>query len=321
MAKRSPITNALRRLATENIGLKVVSLIAAIVLFSLVRGSEDAQRTVFSDVVAILPPVDSGKVLVSEVPDRVRLTLQGSRSILNSIRREDLEVQMDLTDTRLRYYYFDPAIFDLPAGVQVVQMAPATVPLTWADRIERRVPVEPQFIGTPPPGLALEEPVSVEPRRVVLRGPQNEVDPLAAIETRPIDLRGIEAGEHVRTMRLERAPAHSSYVGEPMIEVRFRIVRELDERTLEDLAVSAVGPARATLRPASVHVHLRGGAEALEGIAADQVVPFVDVSDPELTGTVERPVQLRGLPPGVEVTSIEPSTVLVTLRGAAPATP
>ena len=321
MAKRSPITNALRRLATENVGLKVVSLIAAIVLFSLVRGSEDAQRTVFADVVAILPSVDSGKVLVSEIPDRVRLTLQGSRSLLNSIRREDLEVQMDLSDTRLRYYYFDPAIFDLPAGIQIVQMAPATVPLSWADRIERRVPVEPQFIGTPPSGLALEEPVSVEPRRVVLLGPQNEVDPLAAIETRPIDLRGIEAGEHVRTMRLERAPAHSTYVGEPMIEVRFRIVRELEERTLESVDVSAVGPARATLRPASVDIHLRGGSNALSAIAVDQVVPFVDVSDPTLSGTIELPVQLRGLPSGVEVTSIEPSSVLATVRAASPAAP
>jgi YbbR domain-containing protein len=307
MAKRSPLTNAVRRFFTENLTAKIVSLVAAIVLFSMVRGSEDAQRTVFSDVVAILPPGDSGKVLLSELPDRVRLTLQGSRSLLNSIRREDLEVQMDLTDTRLRYYYFDPAVFDLPAGVQIVQMAPASVPLTWADRIERRVPVEPQFVGTPEPGLSITEPVAVEPRRVLLRGPQNEVDPLASVDTQPIDLRGLAAGEQIRTVRLERPPTHASYVGEPMIEVRFEIVRELDERTFSELPVSIVGPVRATLRPGVVAVVVRGPRSSVETMEPTQVVPWVDIEDPALTGTIE--------PEGVEIVRVEPPSVLVALRG------
>ncbi len=314
MAARSPITAALRRAFQENLTLKIMSLIAAIVLFSLVRGAEDAQRSMFVDVVAILPSADSGKILISEIPDRVKLTLQGSRSLLNSIRREDLEIQVDLTDTQLRYYYFDPASLDLPAGVQIVQMAPASIPLTWADRIERRVPVEPQLVGTPRPGLSVAGPTSIEPDRVLLRGPQNEVDPLAALETEPIDVSGLDPGEHVRRVRLERPPPHSSYVGEPIIDVRFEVVRELEERTLEDLAVATIGPGRVVVRPAEADVVLRGSQAVLDAIDPGAVVPWVDVDDPALSGTVVRPIQVRGLPPGVEVVRVDPGEAIVTLR-------
>ena len=316
--KRSPITAWLRRAFTENLPLKIVALVGAIVLFSLVRGAEDAQRSVFVDVVAILPPADSGKILVSEVPDRVKVTLQGSRSLLNSIRREDLEpVQVDLSrDTGLRYYYMDPTSFDLPAGIQIVQMAPASIPLTWAERIDRRVRVEAQIMGEPGEGLEVREPVGVEPRRVLLRGPQNEVDPLAAIETQPIDVSGLDAGEHVRRVRLERPPPHSSYVGEPIVEVRFEVARQLAERSLESLEVSTVGPHRAEVRPEVVTVELEGPESMLAELTPTEVVPWVDVSDPELEGTVPRPVQVRGLPEMVTVGEVRPAEVLVTIREA-----
>lgn len=313
MPKRSPITAALRRLATENMTLKIVSIVAAIVLFSIVRGAEDAQRSMFVDVVAILPPAEGGKVLVSEVPDRIKLTLEGSRSLLNAIRREDLEVQMDLTDADLRYYYFDPAAFDLPAGVRIVQMAPASVPLTWADRIERRVPIEAQIYGNLPPGLSVEE-VSVAPGRVLLRGPRNEVDPLSSVETQPIDVTGLDPGQHVRRVRLERAPPHSGYVGEPMIEVRFQIVRELEERRLEELELSAVGAGRVqSIRPGQVTVLLRGTRASLAQLDPEAVLPWVQLPE-DAEGTVALPVQVRGLPPGVEVVRVDPAEALVAVR-------
>lgn len=315
MARRSPITESIRRAFNENLTLKIISFIAAIVLFSVVRGAENAQRSMFVDVVVILPPPESGKILISEVPDRVKLTLQGSRSLLNSIRREDLEIQVDLANTDLRYYYFDPASLDLPAGVQIVQMAPASIPLTWAERVERWVPVDPQLLGTPGPGLSVEEPVIVEPWRVLLRGPQNEVDSLAAVETEPIDTTGLERGEHIRRVRLERPPPHSSYVGEPMIEVRIEVAREFEERLVEDRQVAAIGPFRATVRPAHVDVLVRGPRTTLESLDPESVVPWVDLEDPDLVpGTFARPVLVRGLPGGVEVVRTEPAEAIVTIR-------
>ncbi len=97
MTARTTAGRALRKALTENVGLKIISLVAAIVLFSLVRGSEDAQRSVFVDVVATLPSPASGKILIGEIPDKVKVTLRGSRSLLNSIGRNEARAHPEST--------------------------------------------------------------------------------------------------------------------------------------------------------------------------------------------------------------------------------
>ena len=77
-AKKSFLMRAL----TEHIGLKLVALVASVGLFVIVRGTEDAQISISVDVVALLPPPSTERMLVSEIPDEIRVTLRGSRSVL-----------------------------------------------------------------------------------------------------------------------------------------------------------------------------------------------------------------------------------------------
>ncbi len=278
---------------TANVGLKLFSLVAAIILFLLVHGAENAQRSIFVDVVAILPPSDSGRMLISEIPDRVKITLQGSRSLLNSIRREEMEpVQIDLSEPGLRYYYFEPASFDIPAGINIVQMAPASIPLTWVDRIERELPVEAQIRGDPGPGLAVERPVTVEPRVAVVEGAQTEIDALTTIRTEPIQVSGLAAGSYERTVRFERLPPHSNHRGEMTVTVRFQVVPEMQQRVYTELEIDTVGPP-ARVRPATADVVLRGPPNVMGTLEAARVVPWVDSSHDSLSPGMTSPLPIR----------------------------
>ncbi len=317
------VLETLRALFTENIGLKLFSLAAAIILFSLVHGAEDAQRSIFVDVVAILPPADSGKILVSELPDRVRVTLSGSRSLLNSVRREEMDaVQVDLTDPELRYFYFEPEVFELPVGVQIVQLAPDSIPLTWDDRGQEEVPVEPILSGQPGEGLSLSDP-EVEPNQVLVEGALSEIDAMSSIRTEAVSVRGLGAGTYERIVRLDPPRAHTSYPNGSSVTVRFEVIPERDERTLSDLEVVPVGPA-ARVRPSTVDVQIRGAPELIAELTGDRVVPWVDSSSEELAlgGTRPLGVQVRGLPQNVEVLQVEPAEVLVTrVPGSTPTPP
>ena len=306
---------------TANLGLKLFSLVAAIIIFSLVHGAEGAQRSIFVDVVAVLPASDARRVLVSELPDRVKVTLQGSRSLLNSIRREELEpVQIDLSDVDSRYYYFEPESFDFPAGITIVQLAPASIPLSWSDRTERELRVEPQLRGAPPSGLAVRQPVVVEPAHVVVRGAQTAIDALAGARTEPIALGSFEEGTHERTVRLERLPPHAGYDGSGTVRVRFEVIPEMEQLTLSGLEIQPVGPP-ARMVPATVDVVLRGPPAAMARIDSARIIPWVDtaslVGPAGTTASVE--VSLRGIPSEVEVESIEPREALVTLGRFFPA--
>jgi len=311
--RAKPILDWLRKALTENIGLKLLSIVAAVVLFSIVRGSEDAERTMFVDVVATLPPDDSEVMLVSERPDRVRLTLTGSRALLNSIRREEIEpLEIDLTDTDARYYYFNPANMPVPAGVQV-DITPASLELQWAERVERRVPVDPQFEGDPGRGLSISDDVTVQPERVLVTGPQYEVDPLNTIHTEPIAVEGLSRGRHERRVRLQRPAPHASYVGEPVIRVSYEVEADLEERVLEGIEVVGTGSGDIEVRPARVRVVVEALPAVMRHVDRESVVAWVDSGDPEESGTWSLPVEVRGLPPGADIVRIEPPEALVTV--------
>lgn len=308
--------SALRRAFTENLGLKILALAAAIGLFVIVRGTEDAQISVAVDVVALLPPASTPRMLVSEIPDEVRVTLRGSRSVLNAVRRGGLPpIQMDLRDAAAHFYYFEQDEFELPAGANIVQIAPSAVPLRWVERAERRVRVQPVVDGTVAAGHVLSG-TTVEPGIVQIRGAATEVRRLEEVRTETIDVAGLSAGRHERRVPLGPLPEHVRYVDTPSVMVTLTVEEETASRTLRDLEVAAVGATGATVRPAHVNVVVSGPRGRVTDLSPSRIVPYVDVSgvDPA-RGAQPLPIALRGVPEGMTATP-EPAEVFVTVPHA-----
>ncbi|MCU0677133.1 MAG: hypothetical protein MUE69_30635 [Myxococcota bacterium] len=298
---------------TRNLGLKVVSLVAAIGLFSLVRGAEDSQMTVDVPIIMTPPPLESGKMLVSDLPDRVRLFLQGSRSQLNGMRTDLMSVTVDLTDTSLHYYYFADDQFELPAGVRINRIAPASFPLDWADRIERRVPVQAQLVGSAPEGLVLAAPPRVEPVEVWAVGPDERVAELRVALTQPLDLATLGEGVHSRRLPLERIDEHVTFEPESSVRVELTLVPDVTERTWTRTMTLVGGEARG-LDPSTVAVTLRGPPILLDGLDPDGVIVELDLSNAEPGPAQVRP-RIGTLPEGVELVRFEPTSVeLVVTR-------
>jgi len=310
------VKSSLREMITHNLGLKLVSLVAAIVLFSVLRGSEDHQRSVFVDVVTTLPPSSSGKMLISEIPDQVRLTLRGGRSLVNSIRPEELTVSIDLTDTNLRYYYFADDDFDVPTGVTITQVAPTSVPLTWANRMEKRLPILPQTTGVPPEGLAVGEPARVSPNEILVIGPESELDGVRAVHTEQVDLSDVSIGRTTRLVPLVQPTPHSRFLDQSPVRVSIDVVRDLAERTLPGVpvVVDARGVEVSGVEPALVTATVRGAPTLIDLIdpaTVQAVAPVrVDANSPPTAPLTVR-VGLRGLSQEIEVVRVDPEEVEV----------
>lgn len=299
-------------LLLDNYGLKLLSLAFAIALFSLVRSEEDAQRSVYMDVVAVLPPKNSDKILVSPLPARVKVTLRGSRSRLGALERDDLTpLQMDLRDPGKQFYYFDPSSIGITGPFSVVAIEPASVQLTWRVRAERSLPVEAKLVGAPASGYAVRKPVAVEPKTVNIAGPREEVELMTALQTEDINVEGLSAGLHDRRARLVPLPGNLAYVAQNMVQTRIEIVPEIAERSFPGLEVAVIGPGDVSLRPAVVEVTLRGPAPVLAALVPEQVVPVVTPNPNANLSTVEPlEVKVRGLPEACSIVRIMPSSVL-----------
>ena len=98
----------LRSLVTENLNLKLLSLAFALLLYSVVHGSQEAQRSLRLNIVALLPGTPN-RVLMTTIPEKINVTVRGPKSTLDDLNADDLgSVQLDLrsgTDTRV---LFDP---------------------------------------------------------------------------------------------------------------------------------------------------------------------------------------------------------------------
>src|SRR5450432_3321178 len=81
---------------TENVNLKLLSIVFTLVLYSLVHGAQDAQRAVQVDLVMLLPPGEANRELVSSIPPQVRVTLRGPRTTLDELHVDDVgNLQVD----------------------------------------------------------------------------------------------------------------------------------------------------------------------------------------------------------------------------------
>ncbi len=309
-----PRQKLLTRVFRENIGLKALSLVASLALFASVRGSGDAQRSVSVEVSTIPPASSSRRILLTNIPDTVRVTLSGRSALLNRLSREPLPpVQLDLRDTTRRFYSFDVNAFALPPGVSAVQVSPQSIDLEWADRAEKRVPVVATITGRVTDGYEVRNPIRFEPATIVVSGPAAEVRRIQQVQTEPIQINTFAIGSHSLPVPIERARGHLSYSDEGQVVVRFDIVPETEERVLRHLLVAVVGgSAHADIRPARVDVVLRGPRSILRTLDQDQILPTVDLEGIVAgSNAALRPLQVRGLPDAVEVVRTNPPEVLV----------
>ncbi len=301
----------LRSAVTNNFGLKLGALFAAILMFSLVRGAEDAQRSIFVDLITILPPDSADQMLVSELPDRVRVTVKGSRSQVNDLDQLNA-VEIDISEqVGERYYYFADDEFEVPAGMSIAQIAPASIPLRWSARKRRTVPIRVALgDSTPRDGLALGQPARVDPPAVTIVGAAAEVDRLRSIETEPIDLSNYDVGRTERTVRLVRPPQYVEYEEDDRVEVTVEVVRDLAERSLP--AVSIEVPEGHVISPERVTVTLRGAPSEVDLVDPAHIVAFIEVGELEPGVESSTSVRVRGVAASIELLGVSPNTVTVT---------
>ncbi|MFW2387486.1 MAG: YbbR-like domain-containing protein [Polyangiales bacterium] len=305
---------ALRILFTENLGLKAGAIGIAILMFSLVHGAEDMERNVYVDVVVRPPPDAQDLILVTETPDRVRVRLKGSRARLNAIRQENLPpVDVKLKTRDEPRYYFEKEMFDLPTGVSVMQVVPPSLVFKWVPRAVRAVPVELYFDGKLAPGLEWAGEPEVFPETVEVDGPRDVVNSMRTVRSMEIDVSELEEGVVQRELSLVAVPANTSFDAQTVL-VTLRVQAKMKTRVISPLRVDAEGVVPRAIRPRAVTARIRGPEALIDALNPASVLAIVNLSKaPNAKGTLPVPVELRGLPDGLEVLEIEPGVVTIML--------
>ena len=247
-------------------------------------------------VVALTPPENANRDLVSPIPAEVRVTVRGARTTLDDLHADDIQIQLDLRGGSEMRKAFTPDMIPVPPGITVQQIDPPELDLKWEDRIIRDVPVEVGVVGSPAAGFVVRA-----------QGPKSQVLVLQRARTDAFDVSGLTEGKYTRQLALDRPSGRLVYDA-LTVAASVEVGREEVERPFTKISVAVLGKVSGKAQPSDIDVRLSCPPEIVRALRPEQVVPRVQITSPADHGSDAFPVQLAIDQCEVHVT---PPTVIV----------
>jgi YbbR domain-containing protein len=171
----------------RNLGLKFLSICIAALLWLVVAGERVVERVMRAPVE--MQNLPEGLELVGNPPDTVEVRLRGPSGALSRMAAGDMSAMIDLATARpgRRLFHITQDNVNVPYGMEVVQVGPATLTMEFEMSAVRVVPVEPDVEGRPPAGYEVTR-VASDPQTVEVAGPETALKRLRAAITEPVSV-------------------------------------------------------------------------------------------------------------------------------------
>ncbi len=167
----------------RNLGLKVVAMVLAAVLFVLTR--DEVTRT-FEVPLRVVS--DPERVLLTELPPSVTVKVRGPWTRVNRLQDYDLgTAALDLRVATPGPLEVDQASIVMPSGVLLAEVQYPHVDLRFEPVIERAKRISPNVVGEPAGGYRVAR-ISSTPPEWVVRGGRSLVQGMGALRTEALDI-------------------------------------------------------------------------------------------------------------------------------------
>jgi len=173
----------------RNLGLKLISVGFAVLLWLVVAGEETVERGL--RVPLEFQQIPAGLEMQGEPLTLVDVRVRGASSALGRMSTADVVAVLDLHGARPGYRLFQltPEQVRVPFGVEVLQVNPSSVAIVFENSITRPVKIAPAIEGTPAPGFIVGA-VTSEPAQVEVIGPESAVARAKEATTEPVSVAG-----------------------------------------------------------------------------------------------------------------------------------
>ena len=209
----------LRRLASQNLGLKVVALALAVAAWWFVAG--ESKVLVGFTIPLEIRNVPRGLTMTNKPEREVEVRLSGPSALLSGMRPSEISAGVDLTGARAgrQYFTLDDRAVKVPPGIKVQRIFPPSIEVIL-DRTERRtVPVSVRIGGG---GAALRRRVAkveIDPPSMEVEALPEEFSRMPVIYTEEVVPERTE-GAYTAIARVETREPHAKIVGNPSVRVK-----------------------------------------------------------------------------------------------------
>lgn len=199
----------LQRYVFAHFGYKVVSLALAVGLWWAVSHDPVAEVEVSVPIEFHRIPqnLEISSVNIPEALVRVR----GPERVIHDMRPQEVHVEVDLAGVKPGERTFDLTAqqVHLPYQLEVTQVVPGQVRLSFDAGLTREVEVRPRVIGTFAPGYRIAT-VKADPPTISISGPMQRVQAVEAATTDPVDVSGTMGRGSFMT---------NTFVPDPLVQV------------------------------------------------------------------------------------------------------
>jgi YbbR domain-containing protein len=199
----------LRRYVFQNFGLKLLSLLIAVLLWMAVA------REPMAEVVVTVPiefhnAPDNLDISTESMP-QVQVRERGPADLVHNLGPSEVHAIIDLRSTTPGEHTYDltPNKIGTPRDVQTLQVIPSQFRISFDKHRTKTVKVQARVIGTTAPGYSIQD-VKIEPDTVTIAGPEKRVDAIESVITDPVDASGVMGGATFST---------HVYVSDPLVRL------------------------------------------------------------------------------------------------------
>lgn len=198
-----------RRHIFHNLGLKIISLLIATGLW-LAVSSEPPSEAAFNVAIVFQNMPEDLEISSESIPS-AQVRVRGPERLVRRLQASDVHEEIDLTGMKPGERTFDlnKNQVSLPDKLEVVQIVPSQIHLSFDKRTTRTIPVRPRVVGAFVSGYSIAQIIS-DPENVEIVGPKKSVDGVESAITDPIDVSGLIS--HTTYSR-------HAYVSDPLIQV------------------------------------------------------------------------------------------------------
>lgn len=294
-------------------GVEVISVTP-----SSVRVSVDRIATRTINVEVEPGPIPDGLEIGRPVASPAQVAVRGPASVVERIDRAVALVSVPASgiDINEAVTVTPVDIEGQPIGEGMLDIDPESVSVQVdVKAVETRTTVAVRPVvesGAPAPGFALEQ-LSVDPALVTIVGLPEQLASVRSIPTEPISIDGLSESRTFEVALQLPDGIRLATGEEDVVTVEATIGPSVSSRTFI-VGVVCEGAGNNACLPSieSVSVTLSGSGAALGALSAADVTPTVDVTG-LAAGTYTLVLNVAGLPAGVEVLSLQPGSVRVTV--------
>jgi YbbR domain-containing protein len=199
-----------QRYVIHNFSLKLLSLLMAAGLwFMISRDEQPAEVAIRAPI--LFQHVPAELEISSESIPEAQIRVRGPERLIRQLKASDVQAEIDLASVKSGERTFDLTSQQVrhPKDLDILQVVPSQLHLTFDTRFTREVEVHPRVTGTFADGEQIVR-IDADPSRLSITGPRHHVEKIEAAITDPVDASGTRGSAVFTT---------NAYVSDPLVQV------------------------------------------------------------------------------------------------------